>query len=145
MKPKSIRVFNRLYPVAVILALLSAALGFSALERQARAGLEGAAAAGDSTIGIGMVIAALLIFVLLAIVLWTTLALMRMGWMRYVLALIAAYSVYRGLFALGVTGPTAGTVLDLLAALVAALAAAVLFRPDARAWFAENTDADEAP
>lgn len=141
MKPKSLRSFDRLFPLAVVVSLIASMLGFAALERAARVGL-GQAGAAESTAGIGMVVAALLIFVLLAAVLWTSVSVMRMGWMRYVLALVVAYTLYRSLIAFGVLGIGLGTLLDLLAALIAAFATALLFRPDARAWFAEYPDDD---
>ena len=139
MTPDSIRRFNILFPIATLLVLISAVLSFGGLEEQALAGV-GSPRDGSGTMGVWMVTASIFIFLLLAAVLWTTISLLRMAFMRYVLALIVLYSLFQNYQALTALGPGAATLVDLAASLIAGWAVVLLFQPDARLWFAENPD-----
>lgn len=139
MTPDSIRRFNILFPIATLLVLVSAVLSFTGLEEQALAGV-GSPQGGTGTMGVWMVMASIFIFLLLAAVLWTTISLLRMAFMRYVLALIVVYALFQNYQALTVQGPNAATLVDLVASLIAVWAVVLLFQPDARQWFAENPD-----
>ena len=139
MTPNSIRRFNLLFPIATLLVLVSAVLGFSGLEEQARAGV-GDGGDGASATAVTMVVASMFIFLLLAAVLWTTISLLRLSMMRYVLALIVLYALFQNYRALTTQGPGAAALVEFAASLVAALAVVMLFRPDAKLWFAENPD-----
>lgn len=144
MKPSSIKLFDVLFPVATLLVMVSAALSFSGLEEHAMAGYEGGGE-GARGMAIWMITASIFILLLLAGILWTTISLLRMGVMRYVLVLVVLYALFHNYRELTVVGPSAGAWVDLAASLVAGAAAAMLFRPGARAWFAENPDDRAAP
>ncbi len=139
MKPGSIKLFDMLFPIATILVIASSVLSFTGLEQVAMAGF-GGEGEGARGMAIWMVIASLFIFVLLASIFWATISLMRMGSMRFILALVVLYALYQNYLALTGIGANAATLVDLAASLVAGIAVVVLFRDDARRWFAENPD-----
>lgn len=144
MKPSSIKLFDVLFPIATLLVFASAVLSFAGLEEQALAGFDGVGE-GARGMAIWMVTASIFIFLLLASILWTTISLLRMGIMRYVLVLVVLYALFQNYRELTVLGPSAGAWVDLAASLVAGAAVAILFRPDAKAWFAENPDDRATP
>lgn len=139
MKPKSIRRFDMLFPLAALLALASAILSFGALEAQVQLGFN---AEGDGARGmaIWMVTASLFIFTLLAGILWATISFMRMGFMRWVLAAAVLLALYQNIMAFRVVGPSFAGFVDIAATLTGILAVLLLFRPDSSAWFAERHD-----
>lgn len=134
MKPTSLRWFDVLFPLATVLVLISAGLSFSSLEARALLGFGGE---GDGARGmaIWMVIASLFIFLLLASIIWATISQMRMGFMRYPLALVAVYSLFQSCQSLAASGPHLAGFVDCAACLVAGASAALLFRKDARQCF----------
>ena len=143
MKPGSIKLFDVLFPLAALLVLVSAVLSFGNLEERALIdfGGEGGGARG---MAIWMVIASLFIFALLASIVWATISLLRMGMVRYLLALVVLYALFQNYLAFAALGPhLAGFVLA--ASLVAGAAVIVLFRADARQWFAEDPRDRVAP
>ena len=139
MKPKSLRLFDMLFPLAALLVLASAALSFGNLEARALIdfGAEGDGARG---MAIWMVIASLFIFVLLATILWASVSVMRVGFLRWLLALVVLYALWQNYETIAATGMTLANLVDLAASIVAGAATAVLFRADARTWFGATPD-----
>lgn len=144
VKPKSIRRFDALFPLAALLVLVSSVLSFGALEAEVQLGFnsEGESARG---MAIWMVIASLFIFTLLAGILWSTISFMRMGAMRWVLAAVVLLALYQNAVAFIEFGPNLAAFVDLAATLVGGFAVLLLFRPDASAWFAEHPDSPLEP
>ncbi|MEH6722300.1 MAG: hypothetical protein V7686_02115 [Qipengyuania sp.] len=144
MKPGSIKLFDVLFPLAALLVLVSAVLSFGNLEERALIdfGGEGGGARG---MAIWMVIASLFIFALLASIVWATISLLRMGIVRYLLALVVLYALFQNYLAFAALGPHLAGFVDLAASLVAGAAVIVLFRADARQWFAEDPRDRVAP
>jgi presenilin-like A22 family membrane protease len=139
VKPGSIKLFDVLFPLAALLVLVSAVLSFGNLEERALIdfGGEGGGARG---MAIWMVIASLFIFALLA-----SISLLRMGMVRYLLALVVLYALFQNYLAFAALGPHLAGFVDLAASLVAGAAVIVLFRADARQWFAEDPRDRVAP
>ena len=144
VKPRSIRLFDILFSVAALFVLVSAVLSFGNLEERALVnfGVERSTARG---MAIWMVIASLFIFTLLASIVWTSISLLRMGIVRYLLALVVLYALFQNYLAFAALGPHLAGFVDLAASLVAGAAVIVLFRADARQWFAEDPRDRVAP
>ena len=144
MKPRSIKLFDILILIATLLVLASAILSFASLEQRALVGVD-IQGEGARAMAIWMVIASLFIFALLAGVVWTSISLLRMGVMRFVLALVVLYALGLNYHTLVTVGPDVGGLVDFAASLVAGAAVIVLFRADARQWFAEDPRDRVAP
>lgn len=139
MKPKSIRLFDMLFPLAAILVLASAVLSFGNLEARALIGF-GGEGEGARGMAIWMVIASLFIFVLLASILWASISVMHVGFLRWVLALVVLYALWQNYETISAAGASLANLVDLAASIVAGAATAVLFRADAKAWFGAMPD-----
>lgn len=139
MKPKSLRLFDKLFALAAVLVLASAVLSFGNLEARALIGF-GGEGEGARGMAIWMVIASLFIFMLLATILWASVSVMRVGFLRWLLALVVLYALWQNYETIAATGTSLANLVDLAASLVAGAATAVLFRADARAWFAAVPD-----
>lgn len=139
MKPRSIRLFDMLFLLGALLVLASAVLSFGNLEARALIDFE---AEGDGARGmaIWMVIASLFIFTLLATIVWACVSVMRIGFLRWLLALVVLYALWQNYETITATGTNIANLVDLAASVVAAAATAVLFRADARAWFRQEPD-----
>ena len=77
---------------------------------------------------------------LLATILWASVSVMRVGFLRWLLALVVLYALWQNYETIAATGTSLANLVDLAASLVAGAATAVLFRADARAWFAAVPD-----
>lgn len=139
MKPKSIRQFDMLFLLGALLVLASAVLSFGSLEARALVDF-GAEGKGARAMAIWMVIASLFIFTLLATILWASVSIMRIGFVRWLLVLVVLYALWQNFETIRASGATLANLVDLAASLVAAAATAVLFRADARAWFSQTPD-----
>ncbi len=136
MRPKSIQLFERLYLASIALTLIATALGWDALVRGATIpGAEGAAAA-VAGIAIGVVVLAQLIV-------WYFVA--RRG--SSIAKWAAVLFFLLNLWGIGATVQLAmngslPSVLTIFARIVELAAIAMLFRADARPWFAHDEEDD---
>lgn len=139
MKPKSIRLFDRLYLSAVGFNVVSAVLGWKALADRAGMDLE-RASRGSASMSGWLVGSSIFLFVLIALVLWAAVSQFRAGLMRWVIAAIVIYGASDAITMVRSGHWAATGVLNLLAIVCGLLAAVMLFRADARAWFAASPD-----
>lgn len=139
MIPKSIRLFTVLFWASVALSAVDIALQWPAMIDQISSDLALRGLSEQEAIGMSRIVlifTALLVFALVAL-LWFLVARKRVGVLRWILLLLAAWSVY-----LGLSDMVAAPALDLPMTLRLAgtlqlvLAVAFLFRPASQAWFA---------
>lgn len=139
MRPKSIQLFERLYLASIVLTLIATALGWDALMRGATIpGAEGAASA-VAGIAIGVV-------VLVQLIIWYFVA--RGGsviakWAAVVFLLLNLWGI-DATAQLAMNG-SLPSVLTIAARIVELVAIVMLFRADAKPWFAYDDEEEEAP
>ncbi len=139
MRPKSIQLFERLYLASIVLTLIATALGWDALVRGATIpGAEGGAAA-VAGIAIGVVVLAQLIV-------WFFVAKRGSSVAKWAAVLFFLLN----LWGIGATVQLAmngslPSVLTIAARVVELAAIVMLFRADAKPWFAYDDEEDEAP
>lgn len=136
MKPASIKKFDVLYLGSIVIGLIGFAINYASISQLANAEL---AAAGAEGIGAGVLIGGLMFGIAISLGLWFLVSVMRIEFVKWILALFAAYSVLSLLMSLGTEmGGGLNLVFGVLSTLVSIAAIWFLFQPDAKAWFAEK-------
>lgn len=140
-RPRSIRWFELLFLASLLLTLVATALIWPALLDQAAA-QAGAANLGDGTLA---VIAGLGIAIVVAIMLllWYFVARRGSPVAKWVLVFFTGYNLYSlvGSVQAGAPFATVPGLVSGAALLLQVIAVALLFVPDARAWFASEPEA----
>ena len=142
MKPSSIKKFDMLYLGAVVVGLIGFAVNYGAISERANADL---AAAGMEGMAGGVMIGGLIFGVAINLALWFLVSVLRIEFVKWILALFAAYSLV-SLF-LGMNSELVGGLNFVFGAISAAISIAAiwyLFQPDAKAWFAEKRGAADS-
>lgn len=136
MRPESIKKFDMLYLGAVVLGLVNFVLSYGAMKAQmdaelARTGVE---------MGSGVLIASVIFGIVISLALWFLISRLRIEVVKWVLVLFFLWGLIGmpALFADGF-GPT--DIIALATFVMQAAAIYFLFRPDAKAWFAEKREA----
>ncbi|ANU06816.1 hypothetical protein [Paraurantiacibacter namhicola] len=140
MKPASIKTFDILYLGSIAITIIATVLAWDGLmaatnAELARQGME----MGEGTNTLAMISAGfgIGIVVVIQLLLWAGASIWRAGWVKWLIAALALYSL--ATFFIGFGGDiTLRTVLVAAARLMALGAAAMLFRADAKAWFAKD-------
>ncbi len=138
MKPDSIRKFDWLYLGSIAVGLVGILFGYRAMSAQVEAQMTAQGAAG---LGMGVVIAGLAIGIGISLALWFTISVMRIGFVKWILIALIAWSVYTSFGALAGTFDLA-LVCGLASTLMSIVAVSYLFRADAEAWFAARASGD---
>lgn len=138
MRPDSIKKFDMLYLGSVILGLINFALGYDIIYAQMEAELAGSGVEPNSA----FLIAGILIGTAISIALWFLISRMRIEFIKWLLIVFLIWNLFSlpGMFADGVQ------LIDMIGVAIFALQAAAiafLFRPDAKAWFAEKRGGGE--
>ena len=140
MKPAAIKKFDWLYLGSVAVGLLGFALNYGAIADQTNAelaagGLEGAAN--------GLLIGSMLVGVAINVALWFLVSVLRIGFVKWIIALFVAW----GLLSLG-TALASGEIASLnvifgiISSLMVVASLYFLFQPEATAWLAAKRDDD---
>ncbi|MFA6218643.1 MAG: hypothetical protein WC692_02580 [Erythrobacter sp.] len=136
MKPESIRKFDLLYLASQAVALVSFALLYPAISKGVEARLAEAGPDGAG-LGLGIVLGGLVFSLLIALALWFLISVLRIELVKWVLILFAAWSVYSLRLTLA-DGINISDLVSYLGTLMSIMAIWFLFKPDAKAWFAEK-------
>ncbi|WP_324828879.1 hypothetical protein [Qipengyuania zhejiangensis] len=134
MKPKSIRRFEYLFWISVILSLVSTALAWANLSDQAEAAI--AMSKGNSPgMGVILLLSSVAIFLTIALVVWAAISQYRIGAVRWVLLALVVYSAIEIVRTGALANPIPSSVADALATVVAGASTLFLFTAEARDWF----------
>ena len=133
MKPAAIKRFDGLYLGAVALSLLATVMDFDDLRAamEAELALRGAQSATDAAIIVGLAVSAAF-----SLALWFLISVLRIGLLKWIAALFAAYGVVAFALAVGEITFDLAAILSLLVVLMNVAAVYFLFTPEAKAWFA---------
>ncbi len=136
MRPDSIRKFDMLYLGAVALGLINFGIGYETLTAQMNAEM---AKTGLETPGSGILIGGMLLGVLISLALWFIVSRLRIEFVKWILVLFLVWGLIT--LAIGPSFTDGIGLIDAIALVIYAMHAAAiyfLFRPDAKAWFAEK-------
>ena len=135
MKPAAIKKFDMLYLGSLGVSILGAVLTFDDLVAVSddQLALEGLPAMGG-----GVLIAGLAFTIAITVALWFLVSKLRIEFVKYILALFAAYGVYS--MAMGSTAevPMINLLIGWISTIMTVAAVYFLFTPEAKAWFAEK-------
>ena len=138
MKPASIKKFDLLYLGSLAIGPIGLAINYDTILAQTDAKMT---AAGVEPMGAGMLIGAMAIGIVVGLALWFLVSVARVELIKWVLAAFAAYGVIA--FILGRAMDAGGGlnfVFGLVSLLMSIAAVYFLFRPDAKAWFAQKRE-----
>ena len=141
MKPPSIKKFDYLYLGSIVVGLIIFALTYQTALDGAQAEM---AAAGQSGIevGPGLIIGGLAFGIAINLALWFLVSGLRIEFVKWVLAIFAAWGVLSILTALAMGEAGVAQLLGLIPSVMSIAAIYFLFQPDAKAWFAERRRPD---
>lgn len=136
MRPKSIGLFDRLFLFSLAIGLLSTFLDFDKIEEKLRAD----PAMASLGLGSGAAIGAIAFVFGISILLWYLVAYRASNVAKWILVIFVAVGAVLLVFNLGQVWALAN-ILSAIGKLIEIAAIAFLFRPDAKAWFAEKRGA----
>ena len=134
MKPASVKTFDYLYLGSIVIGVIGFALNYEALKNVANTEL---AASGVGEMGGGILIGSVVFGVLVNLALWFAVSVMRVEFIKWVIGLFAVWGLVQSFGNLQ-QGLALNLVLGLITSGMALIGLYFLFRPDAKAWFAEK-------
>ena len=137
VKPRSISRFEGWYFFAIALSLASTALGWSDMSSYTDAVIAESGASSRS-LGFVLLFSSVVMFLVLALIVWGAIVLSRLGAARWVLAALVAYAAYAVAMRAANIAIELGLIADIAAVASAAIAVSFLFRADAKAWFGRD-------
>lgn len=139
MKPASIKKFDMLYLGSIVVGLIGFAVNYGTIADQANAEL---AAAGVEGMGSGVMIGGVLVSVAISLALWFLVSVVRIEFVKWILAVFAGWSVLSLLMGVGSELTSSlNLVFGVIGTVLGIAAIWFLFLPDAKAWFAEKRGA----
>ncbi len=140
MKPDSVRKFDWLFLTSIATGLLGVVLGYPTIAAQLEAEL---AAQGGAGLGPALLVGGVGLAIAINLALWFAISKLRIGFVKWVLIAMIAWSLYSslGAFSAGLDAPL---VCGLASTAMSIAAILYLFRADARAWLAAPDEEGEA-
>ena len=135
MKPAAIKKFDLLYLGSVAVSLLGVLMVFDTMVEISNDEL---AAQGIAPMGQGFLIAGLAFWIFISLALWFLVSKLRIEFVKYVLALFAAYGVYTAAMGSGGEAPVVTVIISWISTMMTVGAVYFLFTPEAKAWFAQK-------
>ena len=135
MKPAAIKKFDLLYLGSVAVSLVGVLLVFDTMVEISNDEL---AAQGIAPMGQGVLIVGLAFWFFIALALWFLVSKLRIEFVKYVLALFAAYGIYAAAMGSGGEAPMVSVIISWISTILTVGAVYFLFTPKAKAWFAEK-------
>ena len=135
MRPAAIKKFDMLYLGSLVISVLGVLLNFDTMVEISNDQLM---AEGLEPMGSGILIAGLAFTVIITLALWFLVSRLRIEFVKYILALFAAYGVYTMVVGSTAEGPMLNLVLGWASTIMSVAAVYFLFTPEAKAWFAEK-------
>ncbi len=145
-KPESIRKFDLFYLGSIVVGLIGLALGWDSVAAEMNRQMAEDGIALDSGVSTTAIIGGVAFGTAISLALWFLISVLRIEFVKWILALFTAYSVLSIL--VGMTAGNFGTVqiAGIVSTIMAVVAIYMLFRPDAKAWFEEKrADKREKP
>ncbi len=143
MRPSSIVQFDRLYPAAIGVGLVGNVLDWPVTVARLESD---PATAAFSDVGIAVAAGMIAVGTAIALLLWFLIARRGSGGARWVLVAFTAFAI--GSLAVGLASGAVivdgGGIARMIATALQTAAVALLFRADARAWFATPVAGDDA-
>ena len=141
MKPPSIKKFDYLYLGSIVVGLIIFALTYQTAMEAAQAEI---AASGTEIgdVGPGLLIGGLAFGIAVNLALWFLVSGLRIEFVKWILAIFAAWGVVSVLIGLTSGEMLLSQLLGLIPMAMSIAAIYFLFQPDAKAWFAERRRSD---
>ncbi|QPC98761.1 hypothetical protein [Qipengyuania soli] len=138
MKPASVKKFDMLYLGSVAVGLVGVALNYGNIVDAANA--EMAAQGLEATMGGGVIVVSLLFGVVISLALWFLVSVLRIEMVKWIIALFTGWSVVSYIVSFD-SRMDLSIISGLVSTVMTVAAIYFLFRPDAKAWFAEKRGA----
>ena len=135
MKPTAIKRFDWLYLGAIVLSTVATFINYDSLMAQMEAELATSGAEGVSSIAL---IGGFAFGIVVSLALWFLVSVLRIGLVKWIIALFAAWGAVSFVLSMLQTGFDVSLVLGAIAVIMNVAAAALLFTPEAKAWFASK-------
>ena len=139
MKPASIKKFDMLYLGSIVVSLVGVVLGWDTMmaDMNTQMSAQGTEMEGMEGIASGAAIGGLALGFAISLLLWALVSVWRVEFVKWILALFAAWGVVSLLLSLG-AGVTVATVFAIASTVMGVVAVYFLFQPDAKEWFASK-------
>ncbi|MDG6079480.1 hypothetical protein E3U23_09770 [Erythrobacter litoralis] len=136
MKPTAIKRFDWLYLGAIVLSTVATFINYDSLMAQMEAELATSGAESVSSIAL---IGGFAFGIVVSLALWFLVSVLRIGLVKWIIAIFAGWGAVSFVLSMLQTGFDVSLVLGAIAVIMNVAAAALLFTPEARAWFASKT------
>ncbi|MXO96852.1 hypothetical protein GRI34_10545 [Erythrobacter aquimaris] len=135
MKPAAIKKFDFLYIGSMVVSVLGAVLSFDDLVAISDDQL---ATEGLPAMGSGVLLIGLAFTIVITLALWFLVSKLRIEFVKYILALFAAYSIFSVAMGSSAEVPMTNLLIGWVSTIMSVAAVYFLFTPEAKAWFAEK-------
>lgn len=135
-KPDSIKKFDWLYLGSVAVGLLGIVFGWDGMMEQLNAEFAAQGLDVDSGIGTGAIIGGIAFGIIISLALWFLISVLKIEFVKWILLLFVLYSVFSLFVAISTTGFDITQITGIVSTIMSIAAIYMLFRPDAKEWFA---------
>ena len=137
-KPDSIRKFDWLYLGSLAIGLLGLVLGWDSIMTQMNEQMAAEGVALEGSVPTAAIIGGALIGTAISLALWFLISVLRIEFIKWILIVFVVYSVFSILGGLALTGFDLVQISGIISTILSIAAIAMLFRADAKAWFADK-------
>ena len=135
-KPDSIKKFDYLYIGSIVVGALGLLLGWGALMDQVNAELAAQGLEPEGGFATGAIIGGFVFGTALSLALWFLVSVLRIEFVKWILLAFLLYGLFTMFVGVSQTGFDLVQVFGIISTIMSAAAIYMLFRPDAKEWFA---------
>ena len=134
-KPQSMKFFDWLYLGSLAIGLIGLALGWDAMMEQMNAEFAAQGLEPDSSFATSAIVGGFIFGVGISVALWFLVSIMRIEFVKWIVALFTAYGVVSLAGGIAMAGFDMIQLSGIVSTLMSIVAVVMLFRADSKAWF----------